>query len=142
MGFGVVTIPGAASGILKIGLIDIKDLRMFAAYGHNKFFCPNASGVHNEKHQLCSSSTQSHQGLPFPMLHPRLLSDGSKVAASVVDAIAVPEGIIQTKFSLALSLGTQKTHLRSFLSEFLLTNYLLDHWVIPEPVLGKERHSS
>lgn len=114
---------------------------MFAADGHNKLFCPNANGVRLEKHQLRSSSPQSHQGLPFPMLCTRLASDCGKVTTSVVDAIAVSEGIMQTKFSLALSLGTKKTCLRSFLSEFLPTNYLLGHWVIPEPVLGKERHS-
>lgn len=34
--FLVVKIPGAASGILRIGLKDVKDLRVFAADGHNK----------------------------------------------------------------------------------------------------------
>lgn len=49
--FLVVTIPGAASGILRIGLVDIKDLRMLTVGGHDKeLFCSSTNSLRIERH--------------------------------------------------------------------------------------------
>lgn len=102
--FLVVKITGAASGILRIGLIDVQDVRMLAADGHNKeLLCSNANSICTGKHQL--SSTQLHQGPFISHAAQPLTCEGGKVAASAVDPTAVAEGKRETAFSLALSWG-------------------------------------
>lgn len=118
--FLVVKITGTASGTLRIGLIDVQDVRMLAADGRNKdLLCSNANSICTGKHQL--SSTQLHRGPSIFHAAQSLTSEGSKVAASAVDATAVAEGIIETAFSLALSWGKKIFFLRSFILDFLLT---------------------
>lgn len=67
MDFLIVTIPGAASGSMRIAAIDVKGFSVFAADGHNKeLFCSNANNPHIGNINLAAPSHHCFRDLPFP----------------------------------------------------------------------------